>query len=60
MKWKLHVISTETCSYSADKILVLKRKYHLGDPRRRWEDNITIEFEGIECDGVNWIHLAKI
>jgi len=25
----------------------------------RWEDNIKMDLKGIECEGVDWIHLAQ-
>jgi hypothetical protein len=28
-------------------------------PRRRWEDNIKLELQGVECGGVDWIGLAQ-
>jgi hypothetical protein len=31
----------------------------LGRPRRRWEDNIKMDFREIGIDGVNWIRLAQ-
>ena len=27
-------------------------------PRRRWENNIKINFEGVEWGGMDWIDLA--
>jgi hypothetical protein len=30
-----------------------------GRPRRRWEDNITMDLRDIGIDGVNWIQLAQ-
>jgi hypothetical protein len=30
-----------------------------GRPRRRWEDNIKMDFREIGIDGVNWIRLAQ-
>jgi hypothetical protein len=30
-----------------------------GRPRRRWEDNIKMDFKEIGIDGANWIHLAQ-
>jgi hypothetical protein len=32
----------------------------LGRPRRRWEDNIKMDFREIRIDGTNWIHLAQV
>jgi hypothetical protein len=31
----------------------------LGRPRRRWEDNIKMDFMDIGMDGTNWIQLAQ-
>jgi hypothetical protein len=31
----------------------------LGRPRRRWEDNIKMDFQEVECGGMDWIELAK-
>jgi len=30
----------------------------LGRPRRRWEDNIKMDFRETGMDGANWIRLA--
>jgi hypothetical protein len=35
-----------------------ERKRPLGRPRRRWEDNITMDLIGIGWAGIDWIHLA--
>jgi hypothetical protein len=34
-------------------------KRPLGRPRRRWEDNIKLNFREIGIDGANWILLAQ-
>jgi hypothetical protein len=34
-------------------------KRPLGRPRRRWEDNIKMEFQEVGCGGVDWIELAQ-
>jgi len=34
-------------------------KRPLGRPRRRWEDNIKIDLQEVECGGVDWIELAQ-
>jgi hypothetical protein len=34
-------------------------KRPLGRPRRRWEDNIEMDFREIGIDGANWIQLAQ-
>jgi transposase len=34
-------------------------KRPLGRPRRRWEDNITVDLREMGIDGANWIQLAQ-
>jgi hypothetical protein len=34
-------------------------KRPLGNPRRRWEDNIKMDFQELGCGGVYWIELAQ-
>jgi hypothetical protein len=34
-------------------------KRPLGIPRRRWFDNINMDFRGIRWDGMDWIDLAQ-
>ena len=34
-------------------------KRPLGRPRRRWEDNINMDFQEVGCEGVDWIELAQ-
>jgi hypothetical protein len=43
------------------KILVgqLDGKKRLGRSRRRWEDNIKMDFIQIDLGGMDWIHLAQ-
>jgi hypothetical protein len=31
----------------------------LGRPRRRWEDNITMDLQEVGCGGMDWIGLAQ-
>jgi hypothetical protein len=31
----------------------------LGRPRRRWEDNITMDLREVGCGGADWINLAQ-
>ena len=31
----------------------------LGRPRRRWEDNITMDLQEVECGYMDWIGLAQ-
>jgi hypothetical protein len=34
-------------------------KRPLGKPRRRWEDNIRMDLQEVECRGMDWIGLAQ-
>jgi hypothetical protein len=34
-------------------------KRPLGRTRRRWEDNITIDFQEVGCGGMDWIELDQ-
>ena len=34
-------------------------KRHLGRPRLRWEDNIKMDLQEVECGGMDWIDLAQ-
>ena len=34
-------------------------KRPFGRPRRRWEDNIKMDLQEVECVGVDWIELAQ-
>jgi len=42
-------------------VLVRKRggKRLLVRPRRRWNDNIKTDFQEVEWDGVDWVHVAQ-
>ena len=31
----------------------------LGRPRCRWEDNIKMDLQEVECGGMDWIELAQ-
>jgi hypothetical protein len=31
----------------------------LGRPRRRWEDNVTMDLQELGCGGVDWIEVAQ-
>jgi len=31
----------------------------LGRPRRRWEDNIRMDLQEVECGGMDWIEVAQ-
>jgi hypothetical protein len=54
------------CSADGEKrgvfrVLVGKpeRKRPLGRLRRRWEDNIRMDLQEVECGGIDWIGLAQ-
>ena len=34
-------------------------KRPLGRPRRRWEDNIKMALQEVECGGMDWIELVQ-
>jgi hypothetical protein len=34
-------------------------KRPLGRPRHRWEDNIKMDIQEVECGGMDWIELAQ-
>ena len=42
-------------------VLVVKpeAKRPLGRPRRRWEDNIRMDLQEVECGVVDWFELAQ-
>jgi ERCC4-type nuclease len=44
-----------------DNILVKKsqEKKSRERPRHRWEDHIKIDLREIECEAVEWMHLAQ-
>jgi hypothetical protein len=45
----------------AHSVLVEKpeEKRPLGRPRHRWEDNIKMGLQEVECGGMDWIDLAQ-
>jgi len=60
MRWAGHV----TCMgerIDVYKVLVGKHegKRPLGRPRHRWEDNIKMDFQEVECGGIDWITLVQ-
>ena len=34
-------------------------KRPLGRPRRRWEDNIKVDFREVGCGGMDWLELVQ-
>ena len=59
MGWEGDVARMEE-SRGADRILVgqPEGKKPLGRPRCRWEDNIKMEYQEVECGCTDWIELA--
>jgi len=43
------------------KVLVgkLEEKRRLGRPRRRWEENIKMDLQEVECGGIDLVVLAQ-
>jgi hypothetical protein len=31
----------------------------VGRPRRRWEDNIKVDLQEVECGGMDWVDLSQ-
>ena len=60
LRWAGHVVRMED-GRSAFKILTGKPtgKRPLGRPRRRWEDNIRMDLEGIGINAGNWVDSAQ-
>jgi hypothetical protein len=59
MRWTEHVAEIE--KINAYRILVGKTEETrpLGRPRRRWVDNIQMDFRETEWGGMDWIDLAQ-
>ena len=36
-----------------------EEKRALGRPRRRWENNIKMDLQEVECGGMDWIEMAQ-
>jgi hypothetical protein len=60
MRWAGHVARTGE-RRGVYRALVEKSegKIPLGRPRREWEDNIKMDFQEMECGGMDWIELAQ-
>jgi hypothetical protein len=37
----------------------LRKRDHWGDTGRRWEDDIKMDLQEVECGGMDWIGLAQ-
>ena len=60
MRWAGHVAGMVD-RRSVYRVLVGKpdRKTSLVRPRRRWEDNIKMDFQEVRFRGTDWIELAQ-
>jgi hypothetical protein len=60
MNWTGHVTHMGKMR-NVYKILVGKpeRNRPFGRPRRRWEDNIKMDFTKIDLEGVDWIYWLR-
>jgi hypothetical protein len=59
MRWVMHVArkgrGEAYTAFSGEP----EGKRPFGRPRRRWEDNIKMELQEVECGGTEWIELAQ-
>jgi len=55
MRWTGHV------ARAGKRALVGKseRERPFGRPRRRWDDNIKMDFKDVGCGGMDWIKLTQ-
>jgi hypothetical protein len=60
MRWAGHVayVWGRRKAYTGFWWVNLSERDHLGDPRRRWEDNIKMDLQEVGCGGMDWIQLA--
>jgi hypothetical protein len=60
MRWAGHVARIGE-GRGVYRVLVgnLEGKRPLGRPRRRWEDNIKMDFQEVGCEGMECIELAQ-
>jgi len=60
MKWSGHVAHIGD-SRGVYRVLVGKPegKRPLGRPSPRWENNIKMDLQEFECEGIDWIDLAQ-
>ena len=60
MRWAGHVACLGE-TRDVYRVLVGKPegKRSLVRPRHRWEDNIKMDLQEVECRGMDWIELAK-
>jgi len=60
MRWTGHVAPMgEGRGTCRDFVGKPEGKRPLGSPRHRWEDNVKLDLQEMECDGMDWIELAQ-
>ena len=59
IRWEGHVARVGE-GRGVYRVLVGKHagKRPMGRPSRRWEDNIKMDLQEVECGGMDWIELA--
>ena len=58
MRWAWHVARMGRGGVCRVLVGKPEGKRPLGKPRRRWEDDIKIDFQEVGCGGRDWIELA--
>jgi len=60
MRWAGHVARMgEGRGLCRVLVGIQEGKRPLGRPRRRWEDNINLDLQEVECGGMDWIEPAQ-
>jgi hypothetical protein len=60
MRWSGHVARMgERRGVYRVLVGIPEGKRPLGRPRRRWEDNMKMDLQEVECGGMVWIELAE-
>jgi len=60
MRWTRHVARMGEMKCACGVLVVgTEGKNSLGRPRRRWEDNIKMDLQEVECGGMDWNDLVQ-
>jgi len=59
MRWAGHVVCMGRGDLYRGLVGKPEGKTPPGRPRRRWEDNITMEVQEVRCGGMHWTELAQ-
>jgi len=59
MRWSTYVARLQERNGYKSLIGKPEGKTALGRPKRRWEDNIRMDFKEIGWEGLDWLHLAQ-